>query len=129
MAFNEFSKDIPVISLAGLDEAGGRRSEICKKIVQAFEDWGIFRVVDHGIDSKLISEMIRLSLDFFALPVAEKLRFDMSGGKKGGFYCIQSPSCSSNMLFSTLVHSLSVGMLMLSLHGSCDHTYNFPFQG
>jgi naringenin 3-dioxygenase len=23
--------------------------------------------------------------DFFALPAEEKLRFDMSGGKKGGF--------------------------------------------
>ncbi|CAI9763793.1 unnamed protein product [Fraxinus pennsylvanica] len=29
--------------------------------------------------------MIRLARDFFALPAAEKLRFDMSGGKKGGF--------------------------------------------
>lgn len=85
MAYNEFSKDIPVISLAGLDEAGARRSEICKKIVEAFEDWGIFQVVDHGVDSKLISEMTRLARDFFALPAAEKLRFDMSGGKKGGF--------------------------------------------
>ncbi|CAI9763792.1 unnamed protein product [Fraxinus pennsylvanica] len=85
VAYNEFSKDIPVISLVGLNEAGARRAEICKKIVEAFEDWGIFQVVDHGVDSKLISEMTRLARDFFALPEAEKLRFDMSGGKKGGF--------------------------------------------
>ncbi|GLU19767.1 hypothetical protein SLE2022_359950 [Rubroshorea leprosula] len=83
--YNQFSNEIPVISLGGIDEVGGRRVEICKKIVEACEDWGIFQVVDHGVDAKLISEMTRLATEFFALPPEEKLRFDMSGGKKGGF--------------------------------------------
>ncbi|KAI4314754.1 hypothetical protein L6164_027631 [Bauhinia variegata] len=85
VAYNQFSNDIPVISLAGIEETDGRRKEICKKIVEACEDWGIFQVVDHGVDTKLISEMTRLAKEFFALPPEEKLRFDMSGGKKGGF--------------------------------------------
>ncbi|KAK6922604.1 Non-hem dioxygenase N-terminal domain [Dillenia turbinata] len=83
--YNEFSNEIPVISLDGIDEIDGRRAEICKKIVEACEDWGIFQVVDHGVDSKLITGMTRLAREFFALPPEEKLRFDMSGGKKGGF--------------------------------------------
>ncbi|KAF7115077.1 hypothetical protein RHSIM_RhsimUnG0066200 [Rhododendron simsii] len=85
VAYNEFSSVIPVISLAGIDEVEGRRSEICRKIVEACEDWGIFQVVDHGVDAGLISEMTGLAREFFALPPEEKLRFDMSGGKKGGF--------------------------------------------
>ncbi|KAJ1422606.1 Oxoglutarate/iron-dependent dioxygenase [Sesbania bispinosa] len=85
VAYNQFSNDIPVISLAGIDEVDGRRAEICNKIVEACENWGIFQVVDHGVDVKLISEMTRLAKEFFALPPEEKLRFDMSGGKKGGF--------------------------------------------
>ncbi|KAB1219056.1 Naringenin,2-oxoglutarate 3-dioxygenase [Morella rubra] len=85
VAYNNFSKEIPVISLAGIDEVDGRRAEICKKIVEACEDWGVFQVVDHGVDTKLISDMTRLAREFFALPPEEKLRFDMSGGKKGGF--------------------------------------------
>ncbi|KAF5738122.1 flavanone-3-hydroxylase [Tripterygium wilfordii] len=85
VAYNVFSNEIPVISLAGIDEVDGRRSEICKKIVEACEDWGIFQVVDHGVDAGLISDMTRLAKEFFALPPEEKLRFDMSGGKKGGF--------------------------------------------
>ncbi|KAK1392914.1 Flavanone 3-hydroxylase [Heracleum sosnowskyi] len=84
VAYNQFSNDIPVISLAGLD-LDGSRLEICSKIVKAFEDWGIFQVVDHGIDSALISEMTRLSRVFFALPDEEKLRYDTTGGKRGGF--------------------------------------------
>ncbi|KAL5752501.1 hypothetical protein ACOSP7_022695 [Xanthoceras sorbifolium] len=85
VAYNQFSSEIPVISLAGIDEVDGKRAEICKKIVEACEDWGVFQVIDHGVDTKLISDMTRLAREFFALPPEEKLRFDMSGGKKGGF--------------------------------------------
>ncbi|GKV41465.1 hypothetical protein SLEP1_g48997 [Rubroshorea leprosula] len=85
VAYNQFSNEIPVISLAGIDEVDGRRSKICKEIVEACEDWGVFQVVDHGVDTQLISEMTGLAREFFALPPEEKLRFDMSGGKKGGF--------------------------------------------
>jgi naringenin 3-dioxygenase len=85
VAYNQFSNDIPVISLEGIDEEGGQRGEICKKIVDACEDWGVFQVVDHGIDATLISDMTRYAREFFSLPPEEKLRFDMTGGKKGGF--------------------------------------------
>lgn len=85
VAYNNFSNEIPIISLAGIDEVEGRRADICKKIVEACEDWGVFQIVDHGVDAKLISEMTGLAREFFALPSEEKLRFDMSGGKKGGF--------------------------------------------
>ncbi|KVI02933.1 Non-heme dioxygenase N-terminal domain-containing protein [Cynara cardunculus var. scolymus] len=89
--YNKFSNEIPVISLEGIDivdggiggGVGSRRAEICEKIVRACEDWGIFQVVDHGVDTKLLSEMTRLAREFFLLPAEEKLRFDMSGGKKG----------------------------------------------
>lgn len=49
VAYNVFSNEIPVISLAGIDDAeGGSRADIYRKIVEACEDWGIFQVVDHG---------------------------------------------------------------------------------
>ncbi|KAH0700166.1 hypothetical protein KY284_014381 [Solanum tuberosum] len=85
VAYNKFSDEIPVISLQGIDDINGRRSEICEKIVNACEDWGVFQVIDHGVDAQLISEMTKLAKEFFELPPDEKLRFDMSGGKKGGF--------------------------------------------
>ncbi|CAK8562135.1 unnamed protein product [Lathyrus sativus] len=85
VSYNDFSNEIPIISLAGIDDVDGRRTEICNKIVEACENWGIFQVIDHGVDSNLISEMTRFAKAFFDLPPEEKLRFDMSGGKKGGF--------------------------------------------
>nr|AII32446.1 flavanone-3-hydroxylase [Dioscorea alata] len=83
VAYDQFSNEIPVISLAGVD--GEERDEIRKKIVAACEDWGIFQVVDHAVDMELVETMTKLAKQFFALPPEEKLRFDMSGGKKGGF--------------------------------------------
>ncbi|XP_022158003.1 naringenin,2-oxoglutarate 3-dioxygenase-like [Momordica charantia] len=78
--------EIPVISLAGIDdEVNGRRGDIKKKIVKACEVWGIFQVVDHGVDAKLVSDMIHLAKQFFDMPSQEKLCFDMSSGKKGGY--------------------------------------------
>lgn len=85
VAYNEFSTEIPVISLAGIDDVGGKRGEICRQIVEACENWGVFQVVDHGVDTSLVADMTRLARDFFALAPEEKLKFDMSGGKKGGF--------------------------------------------
>ncbi|RID72468.1 hypothetical protein BRARA_C04358 [Brassica rapa] len=85
VAYNDFSNEIPVISLAGIDHVGGKRGDICRQIVEACEDWGVFQVVDHGVDTKLVADMTRLASDFFSLPPEDKLKFDMSGGKKGGF--------------------------------------------
>jgi naringenin 3-dioxygenase len=83
---DRFRDEVPVVSLEGIDDGGGaRRAEIRDRVAAACEDWGIFQVVDHGVDAALVAEMARLARDFFALPAEDKLRFDMSGGKKGGF--------------------------------------------
>ncbi|XP_021769240.1 naringenin,2-oxoglutarate 3-dioxygenase-like [Chenopodium quinoa] len=87
VAYNQFSNIIPVISLDGIedDTPGGQREVIRNQIAKACEEWGLFQVVNHGVDLKLVHDMASLSRAFFALPDEEKLRFDMSGGKKGGF--------------------------------------------
>ncbi|KAM0929916.1 hypothetical protein ACQ4PT_001285 [Festuca glaucescens] len=85
VAHDRFSDEVPVISLHGIDDGGARRAEILDRVVAACEGWGVFQVVDHGVDAALVAEMARLSREFFALPAEDKLRYDMSGGKKGGF--------------------------------------------
>ncbi|KAL5216197.1 hypothetical protein ABZP36_007598 [Zizania latifolia] len=89
VAYNHFSDAVPVISLQGIMDGDGgdaaRAAEVRARVAAACEGWGIFQVVDHGVDAALVAEMTRLARDFFALPPEDKLRFDMSGGKKGGF--------------------------------------------
>ncbi|KAL4187264.1 hypothetical protein AMTRI_Chr09g38190 [Amborella trichopoda] len=63
VAYNQFSPDIPVVSHAEIES--DRHATIREAVATACKDWGIFQ--------------------FFALPPEEKLRFDMLGGKRGGF--------------------------------------------
>eukprot|EP01018_Ginkgo_biloba_P039374 Gb_04376 [translate_table: standard] len=83
VAYNEFSKEIPIISLAGME--GEERGRVREEVRAACEEWGIFQVLHHGIPSDLVHRMSQLSRNFFALPSHEKLKFDMTGGKRGGF--------------------------------------------
>ena len=70
VAHDRFSDEVPVISLHGID--GPRRAEIRDSVVAACEGWGVFQVVDHGVDAELVAEMDRLSREFFALPAEER---------------------------------------------------------
>nr|QBI90546.1 flavanone-3-hydroxylase [Picea abies] len=83
VAYNQFSKDIPVISLSGIE--GAERGRVIDEVSKACSEWGIFQVVDHGVPKELVDSMTRLSRDFFALPAEEKLKYDMRGGEPGGF--------------------------------------------
>eukprot|EP01018_Ginkgo_biloba_P019343 Gb_33840 [translate_table: standard] len=77
VAHNHFSKDIPIISLL--------RPCVVEQIKRACEEWGFFQLVDHGVLAHLINSMLHLSQEFFTLPQEEKLNYDMTRGKQGGF--------------------------------------------
>ncbi|KAF3781216.1 putative 2-oxoglutarate/Fe(II)-dependent dioxygenase [Nymphaea thermarum] len=86
VAHDAFSNDIPIVSFADIDSAdSARRSAVFRNIVDALENWGIFQVIDHGVDPTLVSAMADLSTRFFQLPAEEKLRFEMTAGKRGGY--------------------------------------------
>ncbi|XP_011626120.1 naringenin,2-oxoglutarate 3-dioxygenase [Amborella trichopoda] len=84
ISYNDFSQDIPIISLANLNSSI-HRAAISEQLTQAFEEWGIFQAVDHGIDPALMAQMTALTRAFFSLPLHEKQRFSISQGKPGGF--------------------------------------------
>lgn len=114
---DRFSDEVPVVSLEGID--GARRAEIRARVAAACEDWGIFQVVDHGVDAALVADMARLARDFFALPPEDKLRFDMSGGKKGGFIVsshlqvLYIYSCRVRLLHADVIYSCMVACIYI----------------
>ncbi|GLJ35472.1 hypothetical protein SUGI_0713420 [Cryptomeria japonica] len=84
ISHDHFSNDIPIISLEGVENINGRAA-VTEQIKKAFEEWGVFQVVNHGVPKELLDCMQQLSRDFFGLKPEEKMKFDMRGGKKGGF--------------------------------------------
>ncbi|XP_031484824.1 flavanone 3-dioxygenase-like [Nymphaea colorata] len=86
VAHDAFSNNVPIVSFVDIDSTdSARRSAVFRNIVDALETWGTFQVIDHGVDPTLVSAMADLSTRFFQLPAEEKLRFEMTAGKRGGY--------------------------------------------
>ncbi|XP_050373797.1 gibberellin 2-beta-dioxygenase 2-like [Argentina anserina] len=60
--------DLPVIDLSA------PRSVVSKLIVKACEDYGFFKVINHGVPQKVISRMEEKGFAFFSKTVSEKQR-------------------------------------------------------
>ncbi|KAM7510571.1 hypothetical protein LguiB_009446 [Lonicera macranthoides] len=65
MASNGFN--VPIIDMH-------ESEELPEKIVKAFEEWGCFRILNHGIPMALMSEMKVVARSLLDLPVEIKLR-------------------------------------------------------
>ncbi|CAI9762717.1 unnamed protein product [Fraxinus pennsylvanica] len=49
---------IPIIDFAGIDKDDYRRSEIIDKIRDASENWGFFQIINHGIPTSVVGDMM-----------------------------------------------------------------------
>nr|GEX11387.1 gibberellin 2-beta-dioxygenase 2-like [Tanacetum cinerariifolium] len=63
---------IPSIDLTG------NESKVSKLIVKACEEYGFFKVVNHGIDDHIIKTMENESFEFFNKPLLEKQRAELA---------------------------------------------------
>lgn len=82
VAYNDYCKEIPVISLKNITSSDADRARIVAEIGLACAEWGIFQVVDHGVPEELMTKMAANSMEFFKLPLEEKLKY---ATKPGGF--------------------------------------------
>ncbi|OMO58522.1 Isopenicillin N synthase [Corchorus olitorius] len=60
--------ELPVIDFSA------ERSEVSKLIVEACEEYGFFKVINHGVSSDIIAQMEEEGLNFFRKPLCEKQR-------------------------------------------------------
>ncbi|XP_059661984.1 protein DOWNY MILDEW RESISTANCE 6-like [Cornus florida] len=66
---------IPVIDLSGLNGSSESRITTIQAIDSACVEWGIFRVVNHGIKISLMEEMLEAVVGFFNLSLEEKMKY------------------------------------------------------
>ncbi|KAG9139731.1 hypothetical protein Leryth_016670 [Lithospermum erythrorhizon] len=65
--------NLPIIDFAHLN--GNNRSQVLKSLAKACQEYGIFQVVNHGIEMETIHNMIDVSKRFFELPFDERAKF------------------------------------------------------
>lgn len=85
VAYNDFSHEVPVISLAKARGGGAEREEVIREVRGACEEWGLFQITDHGVPTELNSHIMRCAEDFFSLPVEEKMQYAIEAGEFVGY--------------------------------------------
>ncbi|CAM8993215.1 unnamed protein product [Rhodiola kirilowii] len=78
--------EIPVIDLSKLLKLNSKefRNEI-SKLGNSCRDWGFFQVINHGIDLELLEQIEKVGMEFFMLPLEEKLKYQMAAGTVQGY--------------------------------------------
>ncbi|KAK0608626.1 hypothetical protein LWI29_033559 [Acer saccharum] len=61
--------NLPIINLSS---SPLERSEVARLIVKACEEYGFFKVINHGVPNHIIAKMEEVSFNFFNKPVTEK---------------------------------------------------------
>lgn len=78
---NHITSSIPVIDIGRLDEVATAQA-----IDSACRQWGVFQVVNHGIDPELLAALLVEQQMFFDLPRSEKLRIERSSENPWGYF-------------------------------------------
>lgn len=77
---------VPLIDLGGfLSDDPAAVKEASRLVDEACQKHGFFLAVNHGVDSRLISEAHRYMDDFFQLPLSEKQRAQRKVGEHCGY--------------------------------------------
>ncbi|KAG8376631.1 hypothetical protein BUALT_Bualt09G0083500 [Buddleja alternifolia] len=69
----QLNLNLPIIDFAEL--LGPNRSQVLESLAHACETYGFFQIVNHGIESEVISNMVNGSKMFFEMPFAEREKY------------------------------------------------------
>ncbi|KAL7160537.1 hypothetical protein ABFS83_01G102800 [Erythranthe nasuta] len=75
---DDFSDDIPVISLGGVRQKSNKDDQVydtmCQTMVEAAQKWGFFKLMDHGVAHEIINDISVCLNKLFDLPMEQKLK-------------------------------------------------------
>ncbi|XP_047312420.1 1-aminocyclopropane-1-carboxylate oxidase homolog 3-like [Impatiens glandulifera] len=72
----------PTIDLAGSRQDPSRRRQIVDQVRQASESWGFFQVINHGVPTSVLKQMLEGTLGFFEQDEEEKKKLYTRDVKK-----------------------------------------------
>ncbi|KZV56021.1 hypothetical protein F511_12720 [Dorcoceras hygrometricum] len=78
------SSVIPVIDMSSLLCADTKNIEL-ERFHSTCKEWGIFQLVNHGVDCSLVERLKDEIEEFYKLPLEERLRYKIRGGDFEGY--------------------------------------------
>jgi len=64
---------VPIVDLKDLD--GPNRAKVVQEIRRACEEHGIFQIVNHGVPTSVMKNMLDIAKEFFEMPVEDRSKF------------------------------------------------------
>jgi isopenicillin N synthase-like dioxygenase len=77
MRADETHPEIPMLDLRRFDAGDAERAAFLTELRTAAHDIGFFYVTGHGVDSRLLGDVMEISARFFSLPDADKRAIEM----------------------------------------------------
>ncbi|KAJ7559126.1 hypothetical protein O6H91_04G071200 [Diphasiastrum complanatum] len=80
------NQGVPVIDMAPFLEPDSseaiseKRKAVLQELRKACEEWGFFTVINHGMNLQLLEKALKVSEEFFGLPLEEKLKVKPTPG-------------------------------------------------
>jgi len=85
------NESLPVVDIASLRGGSGDMARVGAALDRACCEFGFFYVTGHGIDPALPARLMTLAVEFFALPLEEKLGIAMARGGRAwrGYFPVE----------------------------------------
>ncbi|GMH19431.1 hypothetical protein Nepgr_021272 [Nepenthes gracilis] len=81
----DVESQLPIIDMERLTCLDFKGSEELEKLDRACKDWGFFQLINHGVNSSLITKVKHGIEEFFNLPIEEKNKYKQLPGDIEGF--------------------------------------------
>ncbi|MBB4092134.1 isopenicillin N synthase family oxygenase [Ochrobactrum pecoris] len=69
--------NLPLLDLSRFNGTAEERSNFIEELRRTLHDHGFFYLTGHGVDPKLVEDVVATAKKFFALPAEEKLKIEM----------------------------------------------------
>ena len=73
----EINSSIPLLDLRRFDADEAQRAAFLAELRAAAHDVGFFYVTGHGVEARLLYDVMQSARSFFSLPVGDKLAIEM----------------------------------------------------
>ncbi|KAF3644414.1 putative polycomb protein embryonic flower [Capsicum annuum] len=106
--FGDVEEDIPVISLNNLIRGNDDQQlydNLCQGMVKASENWGFFKLVDHGVSSEIVENFTTRLHELFDLPMEQKVKGGKTSSLPLGYYAL-NPEYGQNLSWAEVLQLL-----------------------
>lgn len=129
--FGDVEDDIPEISLNNRIRDNDDQQlydNLCQVMVKASENWGFFKLVDHGVPTEIVENFTTRLHELFDLPMEQKLKGGKTSSLPLGYYA-SNPEYGQNLPWAEVLQLLQSPEMVVEfakkVYGDQYHAFRY----